>query len=162
MPCHDMAAACDVEVHDDVPQIESSVVDAGLEAYNVAAAPLQDVRPVSCFARLATGEVVGGAIGRTWGQCCEIRQLWVAEHFRRRGLGTRLVRALEDRAARRGCRTFYLETWTFQARAFYETLGYDARLSIEGHAPGIAKFVMVREDADARRDAPIPGAGGRR
>lgn len=136
-----------IEVRDDLPSTEGAIVDAGLDAHNVAAAPLHDVRPLSCFARLPSGEVVGGAVGRTWGRCCEIRQLWVAESHRGRGLGTSLVQALEGRAAERGCHTFYLETWTFQARRFYETLGYEVRLAIEGHAPGIAKFVMTRERA---------------
>jgi len=140
-----VAIRVDVEVHDDTPTAAAAVVDAGLDRYNLASAPLQDVRPLACFARLPSGEVVGGAIGRTWGACCELRQLWVADDHRGRGLGTRLVRALEARATERGCRMFYLETWTFQARRFYETLGYQVRLAIEGHAPGIAKFVMMRE-----------------
>jgi GNAT superfamily N-acetyltransferase len=139
-----------IEVRDDLPATEGAIVDAGLDAHNVAAAPLGDVRPLSCFARLPSGEVVGGAVGRTWGRCCEVRQLWVAEAHRGRGLGTSLVRVLEGRAAERGCRTFYLETWTFQARRFYETLGYEVRLAIEGHAPGIAKFVMMREHDPAK------------
>lgn len=134
-----------IEVRDDLPPAEGAIVEAGLDGHNSAAAPLDDVRPLSCFARLPSGEVVGGAVGRTWGRCCEIRQLWVAKAHRGRGLGTSLVRALEGRAAERGCDTFYLETWTFQARRFYETLGYGVRLAIEGYAPGIARFVMMRE-----------------
>jgi GNAT superfamily N-acetyltransferase len=145
-----VAIRVDVEVHDDTPTAAAAVVDAGLDRYNLASAPLQDVRPLACFARLPSGEVVGGAIGRTWGACCELRQLWVADDHRGHGLGTRLVRTLEARAAERGCRRFYLETWTFQARAFYEALGYEVRLAIEGHAPGIAKFVMMREHDPAR------------
>lgn len=144
----------DIEVRDDLPPAESAVVDAGLDAFNTAATPLADVRSVACFARLSSGEIVGGAVGRTWGRCCEIRQLWVADPHRGRGLGTSLMRALEARAAGRGCRTFYLETWTFQARAFYEALGYGVRLAIGGHAPGIAKFVMMREDVAVRDVAP--------
>jgi GNAT superfamily N-acetyltransferase len=134
-----------IDVHDSLPEADSGIVDAGLGAFNVAAASLQDVRPVSCFARLPGGDVVGGAIGRTWGRCCEIRQLWVDEAHRGRGIGTRLMRAIEARAEARGCSTFYLETWTFQARAFYERLGYDVRLTIDGYAPGVAKYVMMRE-----------------
>ena len=140
-----MPSECSLDVHDDLPDAESGIVDAGLEAFNVASAALQDVRPLSCFARLPSGEVVGGAIGRTWGRCCEVRQLWVAEAHRGKGIGSCLVRAIEARAAERGCSTFYLETWTFQARAFYERMGYGVRLAIDGYAPGVAKFVMMRE-----------------
>jgi len=148
-----------IDVHDDLPEAESRAVGAGLEAFNVAAAALQEVRPLACFARLPTGELVGGAIARTWGRCCEVREVWVDEAHRGRGVGSRLVRALEARAAERGCRTFYLETWTFQARAFYERLGYAVHLAIEGHAPGIAKYVMLRDDGEAPGPPSAPRSG---
>ena len=50
--------------HDECPAEAAAVIDAGLAAYNDAAAPLHEVRPVSCVARAADGSVLGGAIGR--------------------------------------------------------------------------------------------------
>jgi GNAT superfamily N-acetyltransferase len=138
-------AAWSLTVHDDVPTADAGVVDSGLGAANDAAAPLHEVRRLASFARTADGTVIGGAVGRTWGSCCELQQLWVAAAWRRRGLGTQLVRAFEQRAQQRGCRTFYLETFSFQAPALYASLGYETRLSIDGFAPGIRKFTMVRE-----------------
>jgi ribosomal protein S18 acetylase RimI-like enzyme len=132
-------------LHGDVPRDEGRMVDTGLGDFNDAAAPLHEVRRLSCFARLPSGAVVGGAVGRTWGRCCELQQLWVAAEHRRQGIGGRLVREFERCAQQRGCRTFYLETFSFQAPALYRALGYEARLELEGFAPGISKFVMVRE-----------------
>lgn len=136
----------EVRVEDGIDEAAASLVDAGLGAANLAAAPLGDVRPLAAFARDAAGAVVGGAVGRTWGRCCELQQLWVHPDHRHRGLATRLVRGLEARARERGCTTFYLETFSFQAPAFYERLGYARRLVLQGYAPGIAKYVMVREE----------------
>ncbi len=135
-------------VHDEVPRDEAHVVDEGLGASNAAAAPLHEVQPLSCFARLPTGAVVGGAIGRTWGACCELQQLWVHPEHRGTGTGTRLVRLFEERAAARGCTTFYLDTFSFQARPFYERLGYEARFEIHGFSPGVVKHTMVRTGLD--------------
>jgi ribosomal protein S18 acetylase RimI-like enzyme len=132
-------------VHDDVPRADAAVVDAGLGAANDAAAPLHQVQPLAAFVREADGAVIGGAVGRTWGTCCELQQLWVDAAWRRRGLGARLVRAFEQRAQQRGCVTFYLETFSFQAPSLYRGLGYEERLAIGGFAPGIRKFTMVRE-----------------
>jgi ribosomal protein S18 acetylase RimI-like enzyme len=134
-------------VHDDVPRDEGRVVDGGLGEANAAAAPLHEVRPLSCFARSAGGRVVGGVVGRTWVSCCEIRQLWVEPAHRRAGIGTSLVRAFERQAEARGCRTFYLDTFSFQAPDFYRTLGYRAELVIDGYAPDIRKYTMVRRRA---------------
>ena len=131
--------------HDDVPPDAGARVDEGLEESNQAAAPLHDVRPLSCFARTPSGEVVGGAVGRTWGACCELQQLWVEPARRRRGLGAQLVRLFEAQAAARGCRVFYLETWSFQAPALYGALGYEVQARIDGFGPGLTKFLMLRQ-----------------
>ena len=136
-----------LSVHDNVPAEEARVVDRGLEDSNAAAAPVHEVRPLCCFARLESGAVVGGAIGRTWGLCCELKQLWVHPMHRRMGLGTRLVRLFEESAMARGCSTFYLDTFTFQARPFYERLGYEPKLEICGFSPGVTKYIMVRSKA---------------
>ena len=139
------ASVASISMHDDLPADAAAVVDAGLDAANAAAAALHEVRPLSCFARGPSGDVIGGAVGRTWGECCELQQLWVEPAQRRRGLATRLVRAFEARAQARGCRVFYLETFSFQAPALYRSLGYTTRHRIEGFAPGVAKFLMLRE-----------------
>jgi GNAT superfamily N-acetyltransferase len=143
----DTAHAIEISLHDEVPREEGVLVDAGLGESNAAAAPLDEVRGLSCFARLPSGQAIGGAVGRTWGQCCELQQLWVDPAHRGKGLGTRLVKAFEGRARNRGCRTFYLETFSFQAPSLYRALDYEARLELHGFPGNIAKYVMVRECA---------------
>lgn len=144
-----------ISVHDVLPEPETTLIGDGLDASNAAAAPLQDVMPLACFARLPSGAVAGGAIGRTWGECCELQQLWVDEAQRRRGVGAGLVRAFEDRAQARGCRTFYLETFSFQAPALYRSLGYEVAVALEGFAPGIVKYLMVRRVGGADPTQPV-------
>jgi len=134
----------ELTVHDDVPAVQGRLVDSGLGEANEAAAPMHDVHPLSAFARLPTGALIGGAVGRTWGECCELQQLWVDPAQRRRGVGARLVREFERRAETRGCRTFYLETFSFQAPSLYRSLGYEVAHELRGFAPGIIKYLMVR------------------
>jgi ribosomal protein S18 acetylase RimI-like enzyme len=131
-------------VHDHVPPDAARVVDDGLGESNAKAAPVHDLARVSCFASLASGEVVGGAVGRRWGGCCELQQLWVDPAYRGRGIGSKLVRLFEDRAAEHGCHTFYLETFSFQAPAFYRSLGYQAAAEIGGFPGGIVRYLMLR------------------
>lgn len=136
--------ALHLTVHDDSAPAEAAIVDAGLDASNAEAAPLRNVQPLAVFAREPVGAVVGGAVGRTWGECCELRQLWVAASYRGQGLGSRLIRAFERHAAERGCRLAYLDTFSFQARPFYEALGYEVVLQINGFGDGISKYTMTR------------------
>lgn len=136
-----------ITVHDSHPAEESALVDAGLSDANNAAAPLDEVRPLSCFARTPSGQVVGGAVGRRWGACCELQQLWVEPSRRREGLGAALVRAFEARAREHGCSSFYLETFNFQAPALYRSLGYAVAYEHAVYPHGIVKLVMVKEEA---------------
>lgn len=133
-----------ITTHDHPPFEGTQVVDQGIGDHNDSAAPLQDVQPLASLATDAQGQVIGGAVGRTWGQCCELMQLWVQPDHRLQGLATELMQAFEARAAERGCRVYYLETWSFQALGFYQGLGYEVRLAIEGFGPGLVKYSLVK------------------
>jgi ribosomal protein S18 acetylase RimI-like enzyme len=126
------------------------LIDEGLGEANDAAAPLQQVRRLACYAQTADGIVIGGAVGRTWGACCELQQLWVAPARRGSGIGSALVRRFEALAAARGCDTFYLETFSFQAPALYRGLGYEVAATIAGFAPGIEKHLMIKRQNSSR------------
>lgn len=136
------AGAIDFADLDDPPQTVLDAVDEGIERHNRAAAPLHDVRPLACIARDADGRVIGGAVGRTWGSCCELLQLWVDPGWRRQGIASRLLERFERHAAGRGCRIYYLTTLSFQAPAFYLKRGYAALAEISGYPGGISKYLM--------------------
>ena len=130
----------------DVPPPElMQAVDDGLERHNRQAAPLGDVRPLGSFANDAGGQVIGGAVGRTWGRCCELQQLWVEPGHRRSGIASRLLRQFEARAGGRGCNVFYLTTLSFQAPGFYQKHGYVTLGEIRGYPNEIAKYLMHKE-----------------
>ena len=131
--------------HDEIPHEEGLLVDSGLVEANERFAPLHEVRRLSCFARMAPDKVVGGAVGRRWGVCCELQQLWVNPEYRRRGIGSQLIHEFERVAINRGCRTCYLETFSFQAPSLYLSLGYQVRLELHGFSPGVVKYTMIRE-----------------
>lgn len=133
-----------ISTHDTWPREAAAVVDLGLDTHNNTAAPLQDVQALACIAQAADGSVRGGAMGRTWGQCCELQQLWVDETLRLQGQGRRLMQAFEQAAMARGCTTFYLDTFSFQAPAFYRALGYEVVLTLAGYTGGVEKYTMVK------------------
>lgn len=135
-----------IETFDAAPEPLLQAVDQGLDEHNVSVAPLQDVSPLSAIARAAEGQVLGGAVGRTWGACCELLQLWVSKGQRSRGLGTRLLHAFERAARSRGCTVFYLTTLSYQAPDFYKKHGYAVAAEIAGYPDGIRKFLMLRTE----------------
>jgi ribosomal protein S18 acetylase RimI-like enzyme len=133
-----------ITTHDELPEGDIATVGDGLDRSNAEAAPLDQVKELACFARTADGGLVGGAVGRTWGACCELQQLWVHPEYRGSGVATRLVRAFEQAARSRGCETVYLFTYSFQAPALYRALGYVIAHTIGGYPAGIERHTMMR------------------
>lgn len=75
-----------------------------LYEYNIARTGITDGRSLAIFVRDDRGEILAGLHGWTWGGCLDIRELWVREDRRGRGLGRSLLLAAEREAVTRGCR----------------------------------------------------------
>jgi uncharacterized protein (TIGR00725 family) len=131
-----------LQAFDDPPAADVLAVDEGLEGYSQSVAPLGEVRSMAVFARDAAGALRGGAVGRTWGLCCELQQLWVDASSRGQGLGSRLLRAFEVHGRQRGCQVFYLTTLSYQAPDFYRRHGYHVLSELSGYPQGITKLLM--------------------
>jgi ribosomal protein S18 acetylase RimI-like enzyme len=107
----------------------------GLYAYNREMTGDEGPRTVAAFLRDEEGRVVGGVQGDLWGRAMHITALWVDENHRGRGYGSKLIGTLENYASEHGHPLVYLETTSFQALPFYESLGYQ----IFGELPEISK-----------------------
>ena len=124
-----------------------AAVDEGLESHNYEAAPLlAEVDRLAAFARDPSGRLIGGAVGRTWGACCELLQLWVQLECRNGGVGSRLIQEFESAGRARGCRVFYLTTLSYQAPDFYRKHGYVVLAQIDGYPEGIVKYLMHKKE----------------
>lgn len=139
-----MAGDLRLEYTDDPAADDLGAVDAGLHLYNIGAADLGAVQTMACFARTGAGEIVGGLRARQWGAAVEVQQLWVDEKHRRNGIAARLMALLEQAVAERGAAVIYLDTFSFQAPAFYRRCGYETAARIDGFPDGIGKHLMVK------------------
>jgi ribosomal protein S18 acetylase RimI-like enzyme len=133
-----------ITTHDIAPAADARCIDQGLSDANAAAAPLHEVMPVSCIARGARQELLGGLLGRSWGRCAEVQQLWVDPAHRRQGIARGLMQAFELAVRERGVSVCYLETFSFQARGFYERLGYSVQFTHTAYPHGIERYLMSR------------------
>jgi len=123
----------DVEQHPDPLDIEFLETQIRREAS--AAMGLGEETDLAIFVRDA-GEVVGGISGWTWGDCCELQNLWVHPRLRGRRLASRLLAAAEAEAVSRGCSQTVHFTYDFQARALYEQSGYELVGRVEAFPSG--------------------------
>lgn len=136
-------------VNADAGEADAAWVDEQLHRFNLASAPLDQVRALRVILTAADGTRLGGAVGRSWGECCELQQIAVDPAVRGQGAGSAVMAAFEAEARSRGCRLIYLETFSFQAAPFYEQLGYERIHSTQGFAPGIVKHLYEKRFAQA-------------
>jgi GNAT superfamily N-acetyltransferase len=82
-----------------------------------------------------TGEASSGVWGSILYGWLFLELLYVAESDRRRGLGSRLLAAVENAAREQGCMGVWLTSYAFQAPGFYQKNGYEAFGELESAAP---------------------------
>jgi len=89
-----------------------------------------------------TDELLGGLWGSTAYSYLHIELLYLPEDLRNAGLGRRLMAQAEGEAIQRRCRGVWLDTFSFQARGFYERLGYNVFGTFEDYPPGHSRFFL--------------------
>jgi Luciferase-like monooxygenase/Acetyltransferase (GNAT) family len=66
------------------------------------------------------------------------------EMMRGKGYATKLMNAIEQMAAQRGCVNSYIDTFSFQARPLYEKLGYKVFGTTENHPKGHSHYFLKK------------------
>lgn len=124
-------------------QEDIEAVHRGLAGFNRLADPDPVYQPIRIFLRDAEGAIQGGVLGEIWNGWLLIEILWVAEHLRQHGYGAQLILAAEQEAHKYDCYAALLDTFSFQARPFYERLGYEVFAELpDCPRPGMARYYM--------------------
>ena len=100
-------------------------------------------RSIAYLLRDGDGVIVGGAYG-SYGsfRWAFVDTLWVADHVRGHGYGSRLLAAFEQEAAKNHCTDVYLDTFSFQAPEFYKRLGYEIFGELNDFPPGHSRIFL--------------------
>jgi GNAT superfamily N-acetyltransferase len=92
----------------------------------------------------ADKQVIGGLTGRSLYDWLFIEWLVVPESLRGQGLGRDLMGRAEAVARARGCVGVWLDTFEFQARPFYEKLGYSVFGQIDDFPRGSCRYFLQK------------------
>jgi N-acetylglutamate synthase-like GNAT family acetyltransferase len=139
-----------VETKHDLSANEVAVVEHCLYEHNHEATGARDGQDLEFVIRDETGDVVGAAHGYSWAGIAELKQLWVAERYRGRGMGRAPLDSFVDEARRRGVSRIWLASYDFQAPLFYERAGFVRVADLKG-----AKATAARQDKSCFRLAAI-------
>ena len=97
------------------------------------------------FARNNENEVVGGIRATAFWNYCIIELLWLADETRGSGIGSKLMAQAEAFAKEKGFHYMRTETLSFQAKPFYEKLGYRVFGQLEDYPQGHTTYCLVKK-----------------
>ena len=118
----------------------------GLAKHNRAYVGEPNMRPlVVVIDNPCGGDICGGLWGRTAWDWLYIELLYVSEQARGLGLGKRMIQAAETESLRRNCHSAWVDTYSFQARAFYERLGYKLFGTLDSYPMGHKRFFLQKQ-----------------
>lgn len=95
-----------------------------IRSYNRSNREAAESEPLNIYVEDDSGELMAGLVAETFGNWLEIEYLFVKEEFRGQGIGSKLLQQAESEAKKRNCRYVFVNTYHFQAPAFYQKYGY--------------------------------------
>ncbi len=150
-------------IEDPTPEDRAAIL-APLEGHGRDRGFVWRPEPLVLALRDDGGAIVGGLTGMLLWDWLRVDILAVDEGLRGRGWGTRLLAEAEAIAGAAGCRHAWLDTFSFQARPFYERHGYRVFGELADFPRGQARYFLAKDlgggpPASEVRSAPPLDAG---
>ena len=112
---------------------KSQVIGALIRSYNRSKREAAESEPLNIYVEDDSGELMAGLVAETFGNWLEIEYLFVKEDLRGQGVGSQLLQLAESEAKKRNCRFAFVNTYQFQAPAFYQKHGYQEVFTLKDY-----------------------------
>ena len=109
---------------ENVESQKSQVIGDLIRSYNRSKREVAESEPLNLYVEDDNGQLLAGLVAETFGNWLEIEYLFVKEDLRGQGIGSQLLQQAESEAKKRNCRFAFVNTYQFQAPAFYQKHGY--------------------------------------
>lgn len=117
----------------------------GIKVYNDRALPDMNKHTVTVAIRDEAGTLLGGVVGRQVEDSMYVEVVWNSDAVRGTGLGRQMMVMLEDEARKHGATEIWLYTMSFQAKPFYEKLGYTQFAELPWRNGTMARHFMRKD-----------------
>ena len=104
-----------------------------IRSYNRSKREAAESEPLNLYVEDDSGELLAGLVAETFGNWLEIEYLFVKEELRGQGIGSQLLQQAESEAKKRNCRFAFVNTYQFQAPAFYQKHGYQEVFTLKDY-----------------------------
>ena len=121
-----------------------AVIAAGVIEFGRAEAAGGNPKPIASFLR-EDNAIIAGATGRTEFDRLFVNYLWVKKEFRGTGLGSAVLKSIEDAACERGARDSLIETLSDRNASLYRRCRYVEIASIPRYVGPFTKYVMLKK-----------------
>ena len=139
-----LSNSADQQVRSQIHEQIKAYNDAVSEPHHLARKE-GSVRPLNIILRDKEGKLLGGLIADTYWNWLDVDDFWLDKSVRGQGIGRLMLQAAENEAVSRGCRYSKLETFSFQARGFYEKCGYQVVGRLQNYPPGQSFYWMSKD-----------------
>ncbi len=135
-----------LHITDQPSDADRDAIRNGLSGFNEVATGLfgHSRLDLGVLVRDESRSTIGGALGGSSYGWMVIDLLWLPQALRRDGLGRQVMLAAEREAMARHCIGIRLDTFSFQARGFYEKLGYSVFGTLPDHPPGHTRYWLAK------------------
>ena len=113
-----------------------------LKSYNESIVGPYQRKPYAIYIKSQSGEVIAGIKGDVFERICSVHLMWVHENCRQQGFGKKIMLRLDKYATKMGCKFIQLDTAAFQAKAFYEKLGFSTIATLPEGFMGSNQYIM--------------------
>ena len=128
----------------DLSESDLDILRNGMRKYTEEHVPWETYEEVTYSIRDEDGKLQGAALGEAGRGWLKVELIWIAKPFRHQGYGSKLLTALEARAIEMGAKQAFLDTFSYQARPFYERHGYCVFGTLSDYPEGHCRFFMQK------------------
>ncbi|MBT3230143.1 MAG: GNAT family N-acetyltransferase [Candidatus Marinimicrobia bacterium] len=98
----------------------------------------------SIFVRDDENNIIGGLRATCFWNALHVELVWVSKESRGSGIGTKLMKEAETFAIEHGYELSLLESASWQAKAFYEKMGYTLMATLPDFPKGYATHFLTK------------------
>jgi ribosomal protein S18 acetylase RimI-like enzyme len=138
-----------IEITENPNEHDAKTISQGIIDFNDSKVP--DLEPIDkevkffVFARNQTEDIVGGIRAVCFWNTLHIELLWLSESCRGQGIGKKLIDAAENFAKENDCEKVFVETTSWQAKPFYEKVGYTHIATLNDRPKGHASHYLTKD-----------------
>lgn len=138
-----------IEITTNPNDSDAKTISKGIIDFNHLKVP--DLEPLEAevkffvFAKNEESIVIGGVRATCFWNTMHIELLWLSEECRGKGIGKALIDSAENFAIEHNCEKVFVETTSWQAKPFYEKVGYKHIATLNDRPKGHASHYLTKD-----------------